>query len=165
MKEDPDIVKILREEEKKGKLQYISASDNVLQSQSSSSQVQETMMIPKDNLDKKEKIELEQLDDKYKIIFENYAVAITIVDEKERIFSWNKYAEDLFNMSEEELYLKPIDTLYPPEEWKLSPPPQGRKKTDLNSVSFSCRLFLHHIRQEAEGVNGYGYTVSCLSSY
>ena len=118
MKDDPDIVKILREEEQTGKLQGKFHSESIQISDSNSGPTQETIMVPKENLDKKEKTELQQFDDNYKIIFENYAVAITIVDQNERIFSWNKYTEDLFNMREEELYLKPIASLYPPDEWK-----------------------------------------------
>ena len=57
-------------------------------------------------------------DEKYKIIFENSAVAITVADEKERIVSWNNYVERLLGMTKEDLYLRPIESLYPAEEWK-----------------------------------------------
>ncbi|MCK4416294.1 MAG: MEKHLA domain-containing protein, partial [Thermoplasmatales archaeon] len=64
----------------------------------------------------------------YKILFETYAVAITLADENERIISWNKYAEELFNMNEKELYMKPVSTLYPIEEWKKIRAENVRKK-------------------------------------
>jgi len=64
---------------------------------------------------KKELIESEQ---KYKTIFENSAVAITFIDDKERIISWNKYTEKLLNMNKKDLYMKSIKSLYPEEEWK-----------------------------------------------
>ena len=54
----------------------------------------------------------------YKIIFENSAVAITVSDENENIIFWNKYAENLLEMSKDDLYLKPVKSLYPSEEWK-----------------------------------------------
>ena len=56
--------------------------------------------------------------EKYRTIFENSAVAITLTDENENIISWNKYAETLLEMGKEELYMKPVRSLYPPEEWK-----------------------------------------------
>jgi PAS domain S-box-containing protein len=54
----------------------------------------------------------------YKTIFENSAVAITVTDENEKIISWNKYAEDLLGMTRDDLYNKPVESLYLPEEWK-----------------------------------------------
>ncbi|MEM0467076.1 MAG: PAS domain-containing protein [Candidatus Thermoplasmatota archaeon] len=54
----------------------------------------------------------------YKTIFENSAVAITVTDAQERLIHWNRYAEKLLGLTKEELYLKPIQTLYPPEEWQ-----------------------------------------------
>ena len=45
--------------------------------------------------------------EKYRTIFENSAVAITLTDENENIISWNKYAEKLLEMGKEELYMKP----------------------------------------------------------
>jgi len=56
-------------------------------------------------------------EEKYRIIFENSAVAITVTDEQERIVSWNHYAEELLEMTKEDLLLKPVKTLYPVEEW------------------------------------------------
>ncbi len=56
-------------------------------------------------------------EDKYRIIFENSAVAITVTDEHERIVSWNHYAEVLLGMTKDDLNLKPVETLYPVEEW------------------------------------------------
>lgn len=56
-------------------------------------------------------------EEKYKIIFENSAVAITVADEKEHIISWNNYTEKLLGMNKEDLYLKPVESLYPAEEW------------------------------------------------
>jgi len=57
-------------------------------------------------------------EEKYRVIFENSAVAITVTDEHEQIVSWNHYAEALLGMTKEDLYLKPVQSLYPPEEWQ-----------------------------------------------
>jgi two-component system sensor histidine kinase/response regulator len=56
-------------------------------------------------------------DDKYRIIFENSAVAITVTDEQERIVSWNNFTEVLLGMTKEDLDRRPIETLYPVDEW------------------------------------------------
>ena len=66
----------------------------------------------------KENITIGALEEKYRAIFENYTVAITIVDNNERIVSWNSYTEDLFNMSEKDLFMLPVKSLYPSEEWE-----------------------------------------------
>jgi two-component system, sensor histidine kinase and response regulator len=57
-------------------------------------------------------------EDKYRIIFENSAVAITVTDEQERIVQWNHYTELLLGMSKDELSFIPVKSLYPPEEWE-----------------------------------------------
>lgn len=60
---------------------------------------------------------LELFSEGYKTIFENSAVAITVTDANERIVSWNKLAEDLLQMSKDELYMRSVRSLYPEEEW------------------------------------------------
>lgn len=57
-------------------------------------------------------------EDKYKTIFENSAVAISFADEQERLVSWNKFMEDLLGMQKEDLYLKPVKSLYPQSHWQ-----------------------------------------------
>jgi len=57
-------------------------------------------------------------EEKYRTIFENSAVAITMVDEHERLISWNKFMEELLDMDEEGLYLRPVKSLYPAQEWE-----------------------------------------------
>ncbi|MGD2095117.1 MAG: response regulator [Phycisphaerales bacterium] len=55
--------------------------------------------------------------DKYRMIFENSAVGIMLADEQERLVSWNEYCEILLGMDKDDLYLKPVSSLYPDEEW------------------------------------------------
>jgi len=121
MKDDPDIVKELREKEKLGKLKSQAQSTfEIHEINKSQDEIEkETIDIFENGLKAlEENIELENIEEKYLTIFENYAVAITIADGKERIVSWNKYAEELLGMNERELSLKDVSSLYPPEEWK-----------------------------------------------
>ena len=57
-------------------------------------------------------------EEKYRMIFENSAVAITMVDEQGQLISWNKFAEDLLGMGREDLHLRQVSSLYPPDEWE-----------------------------------------------
>lgn len=56
--------------------------------------------------------------EKYRTIFENSAIAITVTDRNERIVSWNRFAEGLLGMTREDLYGKPVSSLYSEEEWR-----------------------------------------------
>jgi PAS domain S-box-containing protein len=60
---------------------------------------------------------LKASEERYRTIFENSAVAIMLTDENEKIISWNKYTEKLLEMDDNELKLKAVESLYPPEEW------------------------------------------------
>jgi len=73
-----------------------------------------------DDITEHKKMEREQYlaEEKYRLIFENSAVAITMADEQERLISWNKFAEDLLGMDKEDLYLRQVSSLYPPNEWE-----------------------------------------------
>lgn len=57
-------------------------------------------------------------EEKYRTIFENSAAAITLANEKEQIVSWNKFAEELLGMDKEDLYLRPVKSLYPEGQWE-----------------------------------------------
>lgn len=61
---------------------------------------------------------LQIAEERYRTIFENSAVAITMADEQERLISWNKFTESLLGMTKEDLHLKPIQSLYPKGEWE-----------------------------------------------
>ena len=113
MKKEPEIVRQLREAEKlgifKGKSQVLENSINKT-SGDIFYEVKHTVKKAK------EKLQLGTFEEKFKTIFENYAVAITLVDNNERIISWNKYAEELFNMGEKDLFMRPVESLYPSDE-------------------------------------------------
>jgi len=61
---------------------------------------------------------LQETEQNYRVIFENSAVAIMMVDAQGRLISWNHFTADLLEMTEEELYLRPIEEFYPKEEWQ-----------------------------------------------
>jgi len=67
---------------------------------------------------KKTEQELQASEKKFRAIFENSAVAITLTDENERIISWNKYVEYLLGMNKNDLYMKHVSSLYPSKEWQ-----------------------------------------------
>ena len=67
---------------------------------------------------KKTDNKLQLTEEKYRTIFENSAIAITMADEQERLISWNKFTETLLGMDKEDLYFKPVSSLYPAWEWE-----------------------------------------------
>ena len=73
-----------------------------------------------DDVTKRKKAESDRrlAEERYRTIFENSAVAITMMDEQERLISWNKFMERLLGMEGNDLYLKPMRSLYPADEWE-----------------------------------------------
>ena len=67
---------------------------------------------------KKAEDERRLAEEKYRTIFENSAVAITLVDKQERLISWNKFTEGFLGMGKDDLYLKPVSSFYPTREWE-----------------------------------------------
>ena len=121
MKNEPDIIKNLRDAEKLGilhsRIQNTYEELPILNESLDETSDQKSDMVDDIVKGTEENNVLRCVEEKYRTIFENYAIGITLVDNEERIVSWNKYAENLFNMTEKELYLTPVKMLYPPEEW------------------------------------------------
>lgn len=67
---------------------------------------------------KKAEDERQLAEENYRTIFENSAVAITLVDKQERLISWNKFTEGFLGMGKDDLYLKPVSSFYPAREWE-----------------------------------------------
>jgi PAS domain S-box-containing protein len=78
--------------------------------------------------------ELKDSETKLRVILDNSAAAITMTDGQERIVSWNSFAETLLGMSKNDLYLKPISSLYPPQEWK-----------NIRAMNIRQSGFKHHL--------------------
>ena len=115
MNSEPDIVKQLRKEEKQGKLKSRSNLEDLNSSIKANNQYNKSNNTAKEkNL---ELIQLKEFEHGYKKIFDNYFVGITIADKNEKIISWNKYAEKILGMNEEDLFLRNVNSLYPPDEW------------------------------------------------
>ena len=121
MKDEPHIVKQLREEEILGLLQTTFSYKNKLVNATSQEDIESDeklrYLIKDTKKQTSRKKNSDYVKEKYQTIFENYLFAITLVDNKERIVSWNSYAEELLNKTEKELYLAPVSSLYPTEEW------------------------------------------------
>ncbi|HII69596.1 TPA: PAS domain S-box protein [Candidatus Woesearchaeota archaeon] len=71
---------------------------------------------------------LKESENKFKSIFNNSAVAITITDKNERIISWNSFTEDLLGMTKKDLLGRHVSLLYPEEEWVRMRKENIRKK-------------------------------------
>ena len=82
-------------------------------------------------------------EENYRVIFENSAVAITVTDENENLVSWNSHAAELLGMDDDDLYMKPIRSLYPEEEWKR-----------IRSQNVRQKGMQHHIETRMTKKNG-----------
>jgi len=121
MSDEPEIVKTLRQEERLGYLSShpsgIFFSPDMIMETAEDGAGQKNNSTEDGLTQTKKDLELNNIEDKYRVIFENYSIAITLVDAQERIILWNKYAEELLNMNEKDLFKRPVESLYPPEEW------------------------------------------------
>ncbi|HUS99675.1 MAG TPA: PAS domain-containing sensor histidine kinase [Candidatus Thermoplasmatota archaeon] len=119
--DDPEIIKTLREEERLGKLhKNASAEQRVALPEEKEEDSLESIftILRHHHQEDVPTIDLGDPIQKYRIIFENSAIAIMLTDENERIVHWNKYTEKLLGMGKEDLMMKPVKYLYPQEEWK-----------------------------------------------
>jgi PAS domain S-box-containing protein len=149
MKNDPEIVNILREEERVGKLQN-RTSTTTNGAGLSNTFVEQSEYVPTNTNEpsryepKRTIIDLVSPQEKYETIFDNYTVAITLADNEERIVSWNKYTEELLHMQESDLFMKPVRSLYPPEEWKKI------RKENVRQKGIRYRLETKMLRKNVE---------------
>ena len=92
-----------------------------------------------------EKLVVQQMresENKLRIILDNSAAAITMSDDKEQIVSWNSFAEKLLGMKPQDLRLRPVSSLYPPEEWKII------RSLNINQSGFKHNLETKVIRKD-----------------
>jgi len=71
---------------------------------------------------------IKESENKVRVILDNSPAAITLTDDQERIVLWNKFTEQLLGKKKEELYMQPVSSLYPEEEWKKIRAANIRKK-------------------------------------
>lgn len=57
-------------------------------------------------------------EERFRTIFHNSPLAITVVDKDERIVAWNPTLEQLLGFKKGQLRNRPVQDLYPPAEWK-----------------------------------------------
>ncbi|MFA5260191.1 MAG: PAS domain S-box protein, partial [Candidatus Omnitrophota bacterium] len=77
---------------------------------------------------------IRESENKIRIILDNSAAAITMIDAQERIVSWNKFTEEMLGKTQDDLYLKHISSLYPADEWDK-----------IRAAHIREKGFLHHL--------------------
>ena len=78
-----------------------------------------TMGISRDiTIQEKAREELKRSEERYRAVFENSSFAIILTDESGKIISWNKLVEELLSMGRYELERRPVESLYPADEWE-----------------------------------------------
>jgi len=92
---------------------------------------------------KKAERQLQATEQRYRTIFENSAVAIMMVDEEERLVSWNQFTEHLLGMDEQDLRGRHIQTFYPEPEWQK-----------IRSSSIRRKGMQHHLETRMICANG-----------
>ena len=119
MHREPEIVKILREEERQRNAQKTPHQDTYQSAPSTEEPAHQTtgstLLCSTPQL--KEVSPLDHLDAFYRTTFEICPVAILILDPHQRIISWNTYTESFFNKTKDQLAYHSISTLYTPQEW------------------------------------------------
>ncbi|MFC1754899.1 ATP-binding protein [Thermoproteota archaeon] len=61
--------------------------------------------------------EIKESEERFRMIFNNSAVGITLTDKKEHIVAWNPFAAQLLGMDDSDLRNRLVKDLYPPQEW------------------------------------------------
>ncbi len=86
------------------------------------------------SLQKRMEKELLESKELFKVVFKNSAVAITVIDKEERIIAWNPFAEKMLEMSNKDLFNKPVKELYPAAEWRRLRSLRIRQKGMLSDI-------------------------------
>ncbi len=92
---------------------------------------------------KKAERQLQAAEHRYRTIFDNSAVAIMMVDKEERLVSWNKFTEQLLQMTEQDLLGRSVQTLYPEAEWHR-----------IRAMSVRQKGMQHHLETKMYRVGG-----------
>jgi PAS domain S-box-containing protein len=121
MQNEPDIVKILREEERVGKLQSQSLDhcENIQQSDDITDDMTHDSFELSNggNTQYLQAMDTNLIETINKTIFDSSAIAIIVVNALGKIISWNTSFEKLLGENKETLFLKSIALLFPMKEW------------------------------------------------
>jgi len=122
MRNEPDIIKILREEERLGILQAPSLGQYDTIQKSENSPIDKphdsSILFNKQGMHTIPEIDPDHLEAVHKSIFETSAIGILVVDSKERITSWNNSSLYLLGETHETLFKKTVSSLFPADEWQ-----------------------------------------------
>jgi PAS domain S-box-containing protein len=120
MQKEPEIVKILREEERLRNTSMKSSNSSITARKSEDTSIDashDTVMMFKPDEKQLSRLDPNFLEILCKAVFETSLVVILVLDAKGRIISWNNHTKTLFGKSNDELFQKSITSLYSPEEW------------------------------------------------
>lgn len=120
MQREPEIVKILREEERLRNLQTKSCSSNETIVTTEDKTVHETddsKILFAPHTKQLNTFTPDQIETIYRTAFKICPFAILVLDTYQQIISWNPYTESFLHKTNEELYLQSIRSLHSPEEW------------------------------------------------
>ena len=121
MQEEPEIVKILRDEERLGKLQTkaVESTEESFSESNDQEQSQSSAMTPPPNgtstlID----MQPDYLRALWNVMLHSVPIALLIFDEQEHLISWNDYAEKLLGDPINKFINRSMKEWYPAEEWQ-----------------------------------------------
>jgi PAS domain S-box-containing protein len=90
-----------------------------------------------EDITRQKEVELDLVRSKelFKIVFDNSSTAIIITDKDEQIIAWNPFAERLFEMTNVDLFNKPLQELYSEREWRKIRQQSRRKKGLVSGIN------------------------------
>jgi PAS domain S-box-containing protein len=120
MRKEPEIVKILREEERLRKFEMRSSSVcgnvQIPEDPMVDTSHDTIMMVKNDEKQHFSNLDQDLLEKIYRTVLETSMVAFLVVDIQDRIISWNTYAEMFLGKTNLNLFLKSIKSLLPTDE-------------------------------------------------
>jgi PAS domain S-box-containing protein len=122
MHEEPEIVRILRDEERLGRLQTKHRESTKEESGSGGASEEESqgsvMMVPLRGNDSNMDLKQDYLRALWDLVLHSVPIALLIFDEQKHLISWNDYAEKLLGDPTNKFIPHSMEEWYPAEEWK-----------------------------------------------
>jgi PAS domain S-box-containing protein len=176
MTSEPEIVRILREEERLRNVKTTSScsKENASQSDDILLNASDDSTILFESIPGQcSPLHPEHLELIYRTAFETCLLAILVLDTQKRIISWNSYTETLLNKTDVDLYLQSVASLHSTDEWlrieqKLSDKsgPQQQIETKIpvkNKGTLHVVISLCYLKNN-DGKNlGYLYLIKNIS--